>query len=62
MAQSLAYAQTRRPRFLTELQDFIRFPSISVQPQQAGEVKRCTNRLAKHLRRISLEQGYEFEV
>lgn len=62
MAQSLAYAQTRRPHFLTELQDFTRFPSVSAQPQQAGKVKRCAAWLVKHLRRISLEQGYEFEV
>ena len=38
-----------------ELQDFVRFPSVSAQPRHAGDVKGCAAWLADHLRRIGLE-------
>ena len=52
----LDYAQAHGQRFLAELQDFIRFPSISVQPQRADDVKRCAEWLADQLRHIGLER------
>jgi acetylornithine deacetylase/succinyl-diaminopimelate desuccinylase-like protein len=36
--------------------EFIRFPSISTQPQCAADVKGCAEWLAAHLRRIGLER------
>jgi hypothetical protein len=40
-ALPLAYARANRSRFLAELEDFIRFPSVSAQPKHANDVKRC---------------------
>ena len=56
MKQSLSYARRHRDRFLSELQDFIRFPSVSAQPQHTDDMKRCAAWLASHLRQIGLEQ------
>ena len=53
---ALAYAQTKHARFLSELKEFIRFPSVSAQPEHAGELKRCAAWLADHLRRIGMER------
>jgi acetylornithine deacetylase/succinyl-diaminopimelate desuccinylase-like protein len=51
----LSYAQTHRSRFITELKDFTRFPSISTEPKHAEDVKKCAAWLASHLRQIGLE-------
>src|SRR5262249_43497359 len=50
-----AYACGQRPRFVAELQDFVRIPSVSAQPRHAGDVRRCAAWLADHLRRVGLE-------
>jgi acetylornithine deacetylase/succinyl-diaminopimelate desuccinylase-like protein len=51
----LAYAQTNRSRFVQELEEFIRFPSISSQPKHTADVKKCALWLANHLQHIGLE-------
>jgi acetylornithine deacetylase/succinyl-diaminopimelate desuccinylase-like protein len=56
-SRALAYAQTHRRRFLEELKQFIRFPSVSAQPKHARDLKRCAEWLAAHLRRIGLARG-----
>jgi acetylornithine deacetylase/succinyl-diaminopimelate desuccinylase-like protein len=53
--RALAYARQHRPRFLAELKDFIRFPTISSQPEHAGDLGKCAAWLASHLRRIGLD-------
>jgi acetylornithine deacetylase/succinyl-diaminopimelate desuccinylase-like protein len=53
---TVAYVQAKNARFITELKAFIRFPSISAQPEHAGEVKRCAVWLADHVRRIGMER------
>ena len=53
---ALAYVHDHRPRFVAELGAFIRFPSVSAQPQHAQDVARCAAWLAHHLREIGLEQ------
>jgi acetylornithine deacetylase/succinyl-diaminopimelate desuccinylase-like protein len=53
---ALKYAQDNRRRFLTELKEFIRFPSVSAQPVHAPDVRRCGEWLAKHTKRIGLER------
>jgi len=55
IAAPLAYAQAKRPRFVAELEDFIRFPSVSAQPQHADDGKKCAAWLANHLRAVGLE-------
>ncbi len=54
--QPLAYAQANSSRFVSELKDFIRFPSISAQPKHAGDLRKCAAWLAAHLRRIGLKR------
>lgn len=56
LSRALTYAQARRPRFLTELKDFVRFPTVSAQPQHAADMQRCAAWLGNHLQRIGLGQ------
>jgi acetylornithine deacetylase/succinyl-diaminopimelate desuccinylase-like protein len=49
-----AYARTARPRFVRELAEFVRFPSVSGEPRHAPDVRRCARWLANHLRGIGL--------
>jgi len=53
--RAIAYARRHRPRFLRELKEFIRFPSVSSQPRNAADVKSCAAWLGGHLRRLGLE-------
>jgi acetylornithine deacetylase/succinyl-diaminopimelate desuccinylase-like protein len=41
---------------LTDLKDFIRFPTVSAQPKHTDDVKRCASWLAEHLRSVGLER------
>ncbi len=52
----LLYARSHRPQFLEELKEFVRFPTISAQPQHSADLKRCATWLATHLRQIGLPQ------
>ncbi len=54
--RALDYARAHRPRFVSELKQFLRFPSVSSQTERAGDVRRCANWLARHLQDIGLEQ------
>ena len=56
-SRALAYAQTERNRFVVELKRFIRFSSVSAQPQHAGDVKACAVWLANHLKQIGLDHA-----
>ncbi|HET6418675.1 MAG TPA: dipeptidase [Geobacteraceae bacterium] len=51
----IGYLQTHSHRFLDELKEFIRFPSISAQPAHTADVARCAAWLAGHMRRIGME-------
>ena len=55
-ASALAYVRAQRPRFLTELKEFIRFPSVSAQLRHAEDRVRCARWLASRLRRIGLDK------
>ncbi len=52
--RALQYAVNHRPRFVEELKEFVRFPSVSAQPDKADHVKSCAAWLAGHLRKIGL--------
>ena len=54
-SRALAYAQAHRPKFLAELKDFVRFPTISAQPKHAQAIRECAAWLANHLRRIGMD-------
>jgi len=49
------YVTNNCQRFLSDLKQFIRIPSVSSDPKHAPDVKRCAEWLAHHLRRIGLE-------
>src|SRR5580698_646116 len=53
---ALAYARRYRSRFIDELKQFVRFPSISNQSRHDADVRRCASWLADQLRSIGLDQ------
>jgi acetylornithine deacetylase/succinyl-diaminopimelate desuccinylase-like protein len=50
------YARAHRQKFVNELKEFVRIPSVSSQAQRAGDVRRCAHWLAKHLRQIGMNR------
>ena len=44
----LEYARTERARFVGELKEFVRFPSVSAEPERAPDVRKCAEWLAAH--------------
>ena len=54
--EALSYARAHAERFISELMDFVRFPSISAQPKHASDVRQCAEWLAKHLQGIGIER------
>ena len=52
---ALAYARAHRARFLGELRQLIRIPSVSAQTKHAEDVRRCGEWLAGHLKRIGMD-------
>jgi acetylornithine deacetylase/succinyl-diaminopimelate desuccinylase-like protein len=55
MHQVLAYLTENQSRFISELCDYVRFPSVSAQPQHAADLRACADWLAKHCQGIGLE-------
>jgi len=53
--RALAYARAHRKKFVLELKNFLRFPSVSSQPEHAGDVVKCATWLARHLRSVGLD-------
>lgn len=54
--RALNYARSHGSRFLSELKEFLRFPSVSSQPQRRVDVKKCAHWLARHLQHVGLER------
>ncbi|MBB6143576.1 acetylornithine deacetylase/succinyl-diaminopimelate desuccinylase-like protein [Silvibacterium bohemicum] len=54
--RALVYARKHRPRFLAELKEFLRLPSVSSQPARKKDVAGCAAWLAAHLRRVGLDR------
>jgi len=55
VTKTLAYVGENRARFIQELQDFLRFPSVSNQSAHANDVMECARWLRSHLESIGLE-------
>jgi acetylornithine deacetylase/succinyl-diaminopimelate desuccinylase-like protein len=51
----LDYLKRNQARFVAELCDYLRFPSVSAQPQRKKDMHACAGWLANHCRRIGLE-------
>lgn len=55
MTQPLTYAQNQRDRYLDELREFLRLPSVSTQPAHKADVAATADWLANKLRDAGLE-------
>ena len=55
MQPVLDYLKQNQTRFLAELCDYLRFPSVSAQPQHKSDVCACAAWLVAHCRQIGLE-------
>jgi acetylornithine deacetylase/succinyl-diaminopimelate desuccinylase-like protein len=56
IAAVTAFVANHQPRFNSELQSFVRIPSVSGDPTRADDVKRCSRWLAAHLKQIGLQR------
>lgn len=54
MEQVLAFLRKNDQRFIQELAEYVRFPSVSAQAQHAPDMKRCAEWLVQHCRDIGL--------
>jgi acetylornithine deacetylase/succinyl-diaminopimelate desuccinylase-like protein len=51
----LQYIQDHQNRFVDELFQYVRFPSVSAQPKHRGDMAACAQWLVHHCRQIGLE-------
>ena len=51
----LDYLKRHQARFVAELCDYLRLPSVSAQPQHKKDLQACADWLAKHCRQIGLD-------
>lgn len=51
----LDYLKQNQTRFIAELSEFLRFPSVSAQPQHKKDLQDCAQWLANHCKQIGLE-------
>lgn len=56
MTQLETYIRENEERFLTELKDWLRIPSISTLPEHAGDVRRAAEYALEQLRHIGFEK------
>src|SRR5262245_26627449 len=54
LRRALRYAEAHRERFVGELSQLVRFPSVSADPARAADVRACPRWLASHLDEIGL--------
>jgi acetylornithine deacetylase/succinyl-diaminopimelate desuccinylase-like protein len=55
MPSAIEYARQNQSRFLDELKDLLRIPSVSTDPAHAADVRRAAETLAAELTRVGLE-------
>jgi acetylornithine deacetylase/succinyl-diaminopimelate desuccinylase-like protein len=53
--EAVAFAKEHGERFVEELKDLLRIPSISTDPERRGDVRRAAEFCATELRRIGME-------
>jgi acetylornithine deacetylase/succinyl-diaminopimelate desuccinylase-like protein len=59
---AVAYARQNQPRYLKELKDLLRIPSISTLPENKGDCRRAAEALAAELTRIGFEHARLIET
>jgi acetylornithine deacetylase/succinyl-diaminopimelate desuccinylase-like protein len=55
MQLALDYLKRNQKRFIDELCDYVRFPSISAQPKHAQDMQTCAKWLVRHCKTIGLD-------
>jgi acetylornithine deacetylase/succinyl-diaminopimelate desuccinylase-like protein len=55
MRAVIDYLKQHESRFVNELCDYVRFPSVSAQPQHRNDMKTCAEWVVKHCQEIGLE-------
>src|SRR5581483_7084567 len=55
MQSILSYLKKNQKRFIAELCEYVRFPSVSAQTQHRGDLEACAAWLLKHCQQIGLE-------
>ncbi len=55
MQNIIDYLRANQSRFIEELSDYVRFPSVSAQPQHRKDLQACAEWVVKHCREIGLE-------
>ncbi|PSQ79979.1 MAG: peptidase M20, partial [Bacteroidetes bacterium QS_8_68_15] len=55
MNAALEYADDHQDRFTGELEELLRIPSVSTDPEYADDVQQAAHWLASHLRSIGLQ-------
>ena len=51
----LDYLEQNQERFVDELCEYVRFPSVSAQPQHRGDLQACAEWVVAHAKRIGLD-------
>jgi acetylornithine deacetylase/succinyl-diaminopimelate desuccinylase-like protein len=59
MDAAIAYAREQRPRFLDDLRDFLRIPSVSTAPDRAADVARAAQWVAERLKALGFATRIE---
>jgi len=55
MASPVSYIDGNKDRYLSELRELLAIPSVSTNPDNAKDVRRCSEWMAGHMRSIGLE-------
>ncbi|MGD0096515.1 MAG: dipeptidase [Terracidiphilus sp.] len=61
-SNAVTFARQNHPRFLNELKDLLRIPSVSTLPEHKGDCRRAAELLAAELTRIGMEHARLLET
>ncbi len=62
MSDTLSYIDQHSPRFVEELKEFLRIPSISADSEYNGDTRRAAEFVAEQARQTGLENVQVFET
>ena len=61
-SNAVTFARQNHPRFLNELKDLLRIPSVSTLPEHQSDCRRAAEALAAELTRIGMEHARLLET
>jgi len=59
---AVTFARENHPRFLSELKDLLRIPSVSTMPENNGDCRRAAEMLVAELARIGMKNAHLIET